>query len=145
MLIGEFEAKVTDKSRIALPKKFRDELGETLILMQGYEGCMIVVDEERFRALTKDITNGRFVNDSIRDTTRFLIGSAHEIALDKQGRFILPQSLKSFSEVQDEVVFLGLYNWIEIWDRKKWNMRKKNISENADVIAKKLDAELINK
>jgi MraZ protein len=110
--------------------------------MQGYDGCMILVDENRFLALTKDITNGRFVNDAVRDTTRFLIGSAHEVTLDKQGRFVLPQSLKSFAEVEDEVVCLGLMRWVEIWDKKTWNARKKAISDNASQISEKLDKAL---
>jgi MraZ protein len=142
MLIGEFETKVTDKNRIAMPKKFRGELGDKLIVMQGYDGCMILVDENRFLALTKEITEGRFVNDAVRDTTRFLIGSAHEIALDKQGRFVLPQSLKSFAEVDEEVVFLGLMRWVEIWDKSRWNGKKKLISDDSSAISDKLDKTL---
>lgn len=138
MLIGEFDSKVTDKNRIALPKKFRDELGENLIVMQGYEGCMIIVDEKRFEALTKEVIEGKFINDAVRDTTRFLIGSAHEVTLDKQGRFILPQSLKSFSQVDEEVTFLGLIRWVEIWDKKKWLERKNFINDNSRQIADKL-------
>ncbi len=139
MLIGEFETKVTDKNRVALPKKFRDELGENLIVMQGYEGCMILVDEARFHALTKEIVDAQFVQDAVRDTTRFLVGSAHEISLDKQGRFVLPQSLKSFSNVEEDVVFLGLMRWVEIWSKDKWLARKSLISENAEDIARKLE------
>ncbi len=139
MLIGEFESKITENSRIALPKKFREELGKELIVMQGYEGCMIVVDKQRFVALTKDITEGRFINDAIRDTTRFLIGSAHEVTLDKQGRFVLPQSLKNFAEILNDGVFLGLMNWVELWDKKKWNERKSAIAQNATQISAKLD------
>jgi MraZ protein len=142
MLIGEFETKVTDKSRVALPKKFRQELGSKLIVMQGYEGCMILVDEERFTALTKDITNGQLTSNAIRDTTRFLVGSAHEIELDKQGRFVLPQSLKSFSKINEEVVFLGLMRWIEIWDKDKWLKQKSQIGENSSEIAMRLQDEL---
>jgi len=142
MLIGEFETKVTDKNRIALPKKFRSELGKNLIVMQGYEGCMILVDEEKFLALTKEISDGRFVNDAVRDTTRFLIGSAHEIDLDKQGRFILPQSLKSFSNIDKDVVFLGLMRWIEIWNKDKWLERKNYISTNSAQITEKLDRDI---
>jgi MraZ protein len=145
MLIGEYDSKVTDKNRIAMPKKFRDELGEKLIIMQGYEGCIILVDENRFLALTKDITTGKFINDAVRDTTRFLVGSAHEVTPDKQGRFVLPQSLKSFSGVTDEVIFLGLLNWVEIWDKNKWNERKQSITINASEISNRLDQESSNK
>ena len=81
-------------------------------------------------------------SNAIRDTTRFLVGSAHEIDLDKQGRFVLPQSLKSFSKVNDEVVFLGLMRWIEIWDKNKWLNQKQMIGENSSEIANRLNDEL---
>jgi MraZ protein len=138
MLIGEFESKVSDKNRIALPKKFREEIGDTLIITQGYEGCIILVDELRFLALTQEIRDGSFVNDAIRDTTRFLIGSAHEVQLDKQGRFVLPQSLRSFSGIEDEVILLGLMRWVEIWSRDVWIQRKTMISSDAPKIARLL-------
>lgn len=138
MLIGEFESKVTDNNRISVPKKFREKLGENIVVTQGYEGCLILVDEPRFIALTKNISEGNFMDDAIRDTSRFLVGSAHEVVPDKQGRFVLPQSLKLFSEIQDEVVFLGLMRWVEIWDKDKWLTRKKDISHNSSHIAQKL-------
>lgn len=139
MLIGEFESKITENNRIALPKKFREELGNGLIVMNGYEGCLIVVNQEKFLALTKDIAEGRFINDAVRDSTRFLIGSAQEIRLDKQGRFVLPQSLIDYSGISDVGVFLGLLNWVELWDKNKWNERKLYISKNSTQISSKLD------
>jgi MraZ protein len=142
MLIGEFESKITENNRIALPKKFRDELGADLIVMNGYEGCLIIVNKERFTALTKEIVEGRFINDAVRDTTRFLIGSAQEVNLDKQGRFVLPQSLIDYSGISIDGIFLGLLNWVEIWDKEKWNERKSYITQNSSDISAKLDQSL---
>lgn len=139
MLIGEFETKITENKRLAVPKKFRDELKGKLILMNGYEGCLVLVNQERFLALTKDITEGKFINDSVRDISRFLVGSAHEIETDKQGRFVLPESLYEYAGLDDTCTFLGLYNWIEIWDKTKWEKRKKHIQKNANEISEKLN------
>lgn len=145
MLIGEFESKLTENNRIALPKKFREELGDNLIIMNGYEGCLVIVNREKFLALTKDIIEGRFINDSVRDTTRFLIGSAQEINLDKQGRFVLPRSLLEHAKIKTDGVFLGLMNWVELWDKELWNDRKKYISENATEISVNLEKSLNEK
>jgi DNA-binding transcriptional regulator/RsmH inhibitor MraZ len=32
MLIGEYRSKLGEKKRVSLPKKFRDQIGENLIL-----------------------------------------------------------------------------------------------------------------
>ncbi|BDQ04501.1 MAG: transcriptional regulator MraZ [Candidatus Dojkabacteria bacterium] len=138
MLIGEFETKITDNNRVAVPKKFRGELGDDLIILNGYEGCLIIVDEQKFLALTKDIVEGRFINDAVRDMTRFLVGSAQEIHLDNQGRFVLPQSLRDYACLESECIFLGLFNWIELWSKSRWMERKKFVKRNAAEIASKL-------
>ena len=40
MLLGEVVYKVGQKHRLALPKKFRQILGDRLIVTRGYEGCL---------------------------------------------------------------------------------------------------------
>ena len=138
MLIGEYKNNLGDKNRVAMPKKFRDELGNSLIVTQGYEGCLIVVSPKQWEDLTKETATGPFVSGSVRDTTRFLLGGAAEVQLDKQGRFVLPKNLVDYSEIKDQVTFLGLGRWIEIWDTEKWNERKNYLAKNSSDIAEKL-------
>ena len=45
MLIGEYRSKVGAKNRIALPKKLREYLGESVVVMRGYEGALLVVSQ----------------------------------------------------------------------------------------------------
>lgn len=35
MLIGEFNHSIDDKKRLALPKKFKNELGKKVVLTRG--------------------------------------------------------------------------------------------------------------
>jgi MraZ protein len=82
--------------------------------------------------------NGSFINKDIRDTSRFLVGGAKEIELDKQGRFVIPQSLLEHAELKDEVVFIGLVNWVEVWDKKKWEERLEYLQEHGEEIAQEI-------
>lgn len=144
MIVGEYETKVTDNFRVAVPVKFRKEIGNELIVMQGYEECLVLTDASRFAALTKDISNGSFMSGAVRDTTRFLVGSANEIKVDKQGRFTLPQSLKEYSSIKDEVIFLGLINWIEIWNKQNWLEKKKQVKKDSNKLAEEINIALTN-
>lgn len=138
MLIGEYTSKIGEKKRVSLPKRFREELGEDLILTRGYEDALILVNKELWQTIAKDVINGSFINKNIRDTSRFLVGGAKEISTDSQGRFIIPQQLFDHAEITDELVFVGLVNWIEIWDRKKWDQRLEYLKENSDEIAQEI-------
>jgi MraZ protein len=138
MLIGEYETKIGDKKRVAIPKKFRDELGENLILTRGYEGTLILVNKEMWEKIAKEVIEGSFINKNIRDTTRFLVGSAVEVETDSQGRIVIPNSLHKYGDFEKQAVFVGLYNWIEIWDKKRWEERLKYLDENSEDIAREI-------
>jgi MraZ protein len=138
MLIGEYKSKLGEKKRVSLPKKFRDQLGNDLILTRGYEQALIVVNEKLWKKVATEVMEGSFINKDIRDTSRFLVGSAKEISLDTQGRFVIPESLLEHSQIKDEVVFIGLVNWIEIWDKEKWNERLTYLKEHGEQIAQEI-------
>ena len=138
MLIGQFISKITSGNRIAIPAKFRQELRGFLYITQGYEGCLVLVDEEGFAKLTAGVADKPFIRGDVRETTRFLLGNAYEVEVDEQGRFVLPAILRNYAEVKEEAVFLGLKNWIEIWDKEKWNSHKENLQEKGAEIAERL-------
>lgn len=138
MLIGEYETKVGEKKRVAIPKKFRDELGGNLILTRGYEGTLILVNKQMWEKIAKEVINGSFINRDIRDTTRFLVGSAVEIETDSQGRIVIPNSLYKYAGFESEAIFVGLYNWVEIWDKNRWDERIKYLNEHGDEIANEI-------
>ena len=138
MLIGEYESKLTDKNRVAVPKKFRDLLKANLILTRGYEKCLILVDESRWKKLIKSIEVRPLLNASVRDLKRYLIGGAYEIDLDVQGRFVMANPLKEFANITNEIMFVGIDDWIEIWDKREWQAKIINLNKNVADIAERL-------
>ena len=146
MLIGQYEAKVGAKSRIALPKKFREVLGDKLIITLGYENSLIIVSEENWKALLEGTEGRPFIHSEARETQRFLLGGATNVELDSKGRFILPGYLREFAQIEDEAVFLGLSRYVELWDKKKWLEYGRKLEKNIDSISKRLvDKELDKK
>jgi len=138
MLIGEYKSKLGQKKRVSLPKKFRNELGEDLILTRGYEQALIIVNEELWKKVATEVMNGSFINKDIRDTSRFLVGGAKEISLDTQGRFVIPETLVEHAGLDDEVMFIGLVNWVEVWDKNKWEKRLTYLKEHGEEIAQEI-------
>lgn len=138
MLIGQYKSKVSNKGRIAFPKRFREELGDSLVITVGYENSLMVVSSKEWKALIEGTEGKPFILNSARDTNRFLLGQASEIQLDEQGRFVLPSYLRDHAKVTEEVVVLGLNKYAEIWDRKIWEEYQKFLNENIGNIAKEL-------
>lgn len=138
MLLGQYEGKIDEKGRTALPKKFREVLGDKIIITLGYENSLIAVSEENWKQLLEGTEGRPFIEYETRETQRFLLGGASLLALDAKGRFVLPAYLRSFGAIKDEVVFLGLSKYVEIWDKKKWDEYRKKLEENIENISQRL-------
>lgn len=138
MLIGQYDGKIDNKGRSALPKKFREVLGDKLIITFGYENSLIIVSEENWKALLEGTEGRPFIEQDTRETQRFLLGGASNAELDNKGRFILPAYLREFGKIKDNVVFLGLSRYVEIWDKDRWSEYQKNLEKNIDTISKRL-------
>lgn len=138
MLIGQYDSKVGEKNRVAFPKRFREILGEKLIITYGFENSLIVVSEAGWKALLQGTEDKPFLLSGARDTRRFLLGGASLVELDLQGRFVLPQYLKEFANVKNEVVFVGLYRYVEVWDRERWIEYQGKMQERISKIAEEL-------
>lgn len=141
MLLGQYVGRVGAKGRIAFPKKFREILGDKLIVTCGYENSLIVVSEEGWKALLDGTEGKPFTVAPARETQRFILGGASAITVDSKGRFILPGYLRDYAKIENEVVFVGLSRYVEMWDKKRWEAYRQNLEKNIGTIAERLNQE----
>jgi len=140
MLVGNFPARLDlKKGRTALPKRLRQELGREIIVTAGYENTLMLVSRESWQELAQGIVNRPFISGAARETDRFLLGSAFEIELDSQGRLIIPQPLRTYAGLSEEIVFVGVGNRVEIWDAEGWKRHQEYLDQNIEKIAQELD------
>jgi len=140
MIIGNFSAKLDiKKGRTALPKKFRQLLGKKVVVTAGYENTLMIVSFLSWDKVVGNIVNKPFISGAARETDRFLLGSAFEVELDGQGRFIIPQNLRSYARLSEDIVFVGVGNRVEIWDQSSWKKHQDFLDENIEKIADRLD------
>lgn len=140
MLIGEYYSKIGDKNRTALPKNLRDDFEGSIYITRGYEKALIILDEARWQRLLQVVETRPFLNRTVRDTKRFLAGGARKLDLDAQGRFIIPENLIEYGNIKKDLVFVGIVDWIELWDLDMWKTKINDLSENSAEIAEKLAA-----
>lgn len=138
MLIGQYESKIGEKHQAGLPKKFRDVLGEKLIVTKGFENCLIIVSEENWKTLLEGTEGKPFTSKATRELQRFLLGNASYVELDQKGRFVIPEYLRVFAHIEMDVIFVGIQRFVEIWDKKSWEEHQKALAKNIDSIAEKL-------
>lgn len=138
MLLGRHDSKIDEKGRISFPNKFRRELGEKLVITQGFEGSLIVIKASDMNLLLEASLGKPIINKPARDTETFLLGVAEEVNLDAKGRFIIPDHLKRYANLTGEVACLGVMRYVRIWDKKHWEEYNKKLINDIGEITKKL-------
>jgi MraZ protein len=138
MLIGQHEHTIDAKNRMALPSKFRTELGNTVIITSGLDGCLSVFTQESWKDESTRWNNSTLAKIEERSVARVMLGNAAEVSLDKLGRILLPDYLKKMAGLDKNVVICGLLNRVEIWDKKKWQDYSKNAEKEVEEMVSKL-------
>lgn len=144
MLLGQSEGKLSEKHQTGLPKKFREILGEKLIITKGFENCLIVVSEENWKTLLEGTEGKPFTSKSTRELQRFLLGNATDVVLDTKGRFVIPEYLREFAGLKQDVLFVGISRFVEIWDKKSWDTHQKALGKDIETIAERLSGEEVS-
>ncbi len=142
MLLGTYQVKVASGRRVFIPSSLRQELGEKYILAKWYEECLVLVAEDSWNALYKRLVGDtKIIVSPIRETERFILGSAYNTVPDEQGRIVIPEVLALFAKLTEQVSFIGLGDRVEIWDSKIWDEKQKSLSKDAAGIIEKLSKE----
>jgi MraZ protein len=139
MLLGTYQGILSSKRRVAVPSSFRKLLGDKFIVAKWYEGCLVLVESSKFGALLEKLKGEtKVITRGIRDTERFILGSAFELATDDQGRVVIPSSLTGYAGLSQEISFIGLGDRVEVWDSKSWQKREKMVAQSAPETLEKL-------
>src|SRR5581483_11876309 len=125
MLIGQHQHTIDVKKRLALPAKFRNELGTVVVVTKGVENCLVVYPQKEWEIMSQKLANLPLSQGEARSFARHLLASATEVELDRLGRILIPDYLKEYSALQKEVIVCGLSNRLEVWDKEKWQAYSK--------------------
>ena len=120
MLLGTYTPKIDAKGRMALPAKFRTQLGPGLIMARGQERCVYLVPQAEFRRVAMQIQHTSLGNKAAREYLRVLLSGAVDQTPDKQGRVLVPQMLRDYAKLGSDIVVIGVGTRAEIWDKKAW-------------------------
>lgn len=120
MFMGEYNHTVDTKGRLIIPSRFREELGEEFVVTRGLDGCLFVFPNHEWQTFEEKLKALPLTNKSARQFSRFFVAGATPCELDKQGRVLLPLTLREFAGLEKDVVLTGMLNRIEIWSKTKW-------------------------
>ena len=138
MLIGEYIHTLDNKKRVALPSKFRRELGRKIILTRGLDNCIFMYPEIAWRKVLEKLEKLSTALSNSRDFNRFMLSGAVETEVDRAGRILIPDFLKDFAGLETRVIVAGVGDRLELWNFDSWQSYKKRVGRQAGKLAEKL-------
>ena len=132
MFIGQYTHNLDQKGRLAIPKKFRAALTEGAVVTRGLDNCLFLYTKIEWEKLAQKLVNLPFSQANTRAFARLMLAGAMDVTIDKQGRIIVPEYLRTFATLKKEIIVAGLYDRLELWDKKSWEtyMKKNEAATN---------------
>ena len=120
MLLGEYNHTIDEKSRVIVPSKFRDDLGSTFVVTKGFDKCLFAFSITEWQNFENQLKALPLSNVNARKYARYFMAGATECQVDKQGRVLIPATLKEYAGLKKDVVITGVSTRAEIWDKDTW-------------------------
>ncbi len=129
MFLGRYEHTIDEKGRITIPAKFRDELGETVVVTQGLDGNLLVYPPDLFDLLAAQIRKQSVTDANSRMLRRIFFSMAEKIDFDKAGRILLPAFQRASANLLEMAVLVGNGEYFELWSPENWQVQLTSLND----------------
>ena len=119
---GEFRHAIDAKHRVTIPSRWRGADGEEFFAVPDPAGnFLMILPPPEFDRVKSDVeANPSIAPADRRKFIRRFYALAQLVAVDKQGRVLLPEEYCRRLGLDGEVVLIGSHSRVEIWNSERW-------------------------
>ncbi len=124
MFRGRFEHGIDDKGRVSIPSRFREILTTNFderLIVTNFDGCLWAYPVSEWLKIEERVSALPQFKPEVKALQRVFISAATECSIDKQGRILLPPTLRDYAGIEKNLVFVGMTKRLEIWSVERWN------------------------
>jgi MraZ protein len=138
MFLGQYEHSLDEKGRVIMPAKFREDLGDSFVITFGLDKCLFIYPREEWEKLAHNLETLPLGKKDTRAFKRTLASRALVSNCDQQGRVVIAKYLRDYAEIEKNVMIIGVFERIEIWDMKKWKGYAEETEQAYEDIAERI-------
>lgn len=138
MFTGEYRHAIDEKGRVAVPARFRVTLVGGALVSRWLDACLALFPAPAWEELAAKVAALPISDNGARTFSRFIFSGAFEVELDRQGRFVVPASLREWADLGAEAVVVGARDHVEIWAPARWASYSSEMN-SPEALARHLD------
>ena len=118
MFVGQSVHVLDNKSRLVLPAKYRSQLSSIVYLSLDLDSCLSIYSEEIYSKKAQNMNDLDDFDKNSRALKRIFFANSFEVALDKQGRIMIPKYLLEKVDIEKQIVIIGAFDHIQLFSTK---------------------------
>ena len=131
MFLGRYLHYLDSKDRLTIPSRFRESLEEGAYVMQGFDRNLLVFTKSAYEAIASQVKQLNMTDPTARLLRRLIFSTAARAEVDKTGRILLPNFLRLFACLKEEVMVVGAGDYFEIWSPDAWAEQDTKLQDSA--------------
>jgi MraZ protein len=130
MFLGQFYHNLDDKGRLTVPSRYRDLLLPAgAYIMQGFDQNLIVLPSDNYEEQFQRIRQLSMTDPDARSLRRLFFSTADRVEVDKAGRILIPQFLRTYAGLECALVLVGMGDYFEIWSPEAWKVQFEQLQD----------------
>ena len=126
------EHSLDTKGRLNIPSRYREVLRDVYteaVIVTNWRKSLKAFPVAEWENLEEKLLNEGRIQPGMANFVRYVISGVTECPLDKQGRILLPPTLRNEFGIDKEVVLNGMLDHFEIWDKSAWQLETQQTRE----------------
>lgn len=130
MFLGQYEHTIDDKGRMFIPARYRELLQDGAVILQGFDRNLMILTNTYFEKISQRINQMSITDPTARQLRRMIFSNAERLEVDKAGRALISQHLRSVAGLISTAVVVGSGAYIEIWAPEAWDQQNDNLNDD---------------
>jgi MraZ protein len=140
MFAGEFPCKLDDKGRFAVPASLRErfavpgdpETKKAVLVKSQQEQCLWLFPVQFWYELL-EMQRQRLTERESRLFMHYMVSNVIEAEIDRASRVLIPRKLRDEAGIGDDIVLVGMYDRLEVWESSAWQDHLSQLEEEHEL------------
>ena len=135
MFIGKYTCTLDRENRLIVPPAVMEQLSGYIYVTQGFDRNLLILTMEAFQEIYHRIVSFNITDPLARLLLRLILGSTHKLETEGDANITIPEDLRAFANLWEEVLLIGQGDYFEIWSIDLWkeqDAKLRDVDSNAD-------------